>query len=69
MKKKTCTLVYSRIYYVIIFVDSDVFGEYEVEDGMVRRDKGSCAQEHALSPLAFTTVVEHRQVNVCYLCT
>lgn len=31
---------------------------------MAGRDEGSWAQERALSPLVFTTLVEHRQVNV-----
>lgn len=68
MKKKTCILVYSRIDYVLIFVDSDVLENIKWRMEWHER-QGSCAQEHALSPCAFTTVVEHRQVNVCYMCT
>lgn len=66
MKKKTSILVYSRIDCVLIFVNSDVLENMKWRMEWLER-RGSCAQEHPLSPRVLTTVMEHRQVNVFYV--
>lgn len=67
MKKKTCILVYSRIYYVMIFVDSDVLENIKWRMEWLQETKGRAPGTRPVPPCIYDG--GGTSASKCYLCT